>query len=60
MKQEHIDWIIKNKTTLTFTLMFLIMALSLFAIGFVIYIQFFWEPKEIVDPFWINLSNLTK
>lgn len=60
MKQEHIDWIIKNKQALTFWLTFSIIALSVFAIAFVIYFQFFWEPKEIIDPLWVNVSNFSQ
>ena len=59
MKQEYLDWIIKNKQTLTFWIAFAIIALSVFAIAFVVYFSFFWEPKEIIDPFWINISNLS-
>ena len=56
---EFFEWQMRNKQTLTFWIILSIVALSLFTIGFIIYFQFFWEPKEIVDPFWINISNLT-
>lgn len=49
MNQQTTDWILKHKQTLTFSLMFLILALSIIMISFVVYFQFFWEPPVQCD-----------
>lgn len=60
IKQKLTEWFIKRKQFLTFFLISLIFGLSAFSIFYVIYYFFFWQPPTMVDPFWINISNLTQ
>lgn len=52
------EWIIKNQRTLTFWICFLIVTLSLTAIGFVVYVNFFYTPPIYVDPYYFNISEV--
>lgn len=53
------EYLIENKEKIMKILIFVLIAISLFTIGWVIYIFFFWEPEALIDPFKVNLSNLT-
>lgn len=53
------EFLIENKQKIMGILSFLIIAVSLFAIGYVVYKFFFWEPPIGPAPFVVNMSNLT-
>ncbi len=55
-----IEEIIEKKREIYFVLLFLLISLSLFTIGYVIYRFFFWQPPVEVLPFQVNFSNLTQ
>ncbi len=51
------EFLIEHKQKIMGILSFLIIAVSLFAIGYVVYKFFFWAPPIPPEPFKINLSN---
>ncbi len=56
------EYLIENKRKIMAVLSVLLISISLFTIGWVIYRFFFWTPPVAVDPFAVNFSmfNLTK
>ncbi len=52
------ETIIKHKKTISYILIILLLSVSLFTMGYVVYRFFFWEPI-VIDPLIINWSNIT-
>ncbi len=53
-----LKYIIENKQEMISYLIVLLLSVSLFTIGYVIYRFFFWQPP--ITPFVINISNFTR
>jgi len=53
------EFLIENKQKIMKILIFLLVAVSLFTIGWVIYRFFFWAPPLPPEPFQVNFSNLS-
>ena len=54
------EYLIENKQKIMGILSLIIIFVSLFAIGYVIYKFFFWKPPLDPVPFIVNMSNLTR
>lgn len=55
---ETKEYLIENKKKIMEILSFIIIAVSLFAIGYVIYRFFFWEAPLPPEQLIVNFSNL--
>lgn len=50
-------YLIENKQRILSIIRFLIVSVSVFTIGYVIYKFFFWQPPISPEPFILNLSS---